>query len=254
MRCPQCNYDNADIAKFCAHCGAKLVETRVQVFCKAGSWHVGLRDADTGETIIEPKYYSINGICDSETPKILTNKKLFIACGHESETKFSSTVYDINGNIVIQGGLFHDIYYFPEQSMFICFAEPDGPVQPGYYAYDVHGNCIFRYKYKVTPYSVYKCIACAENEDGLCGYIDIRSGKPIVEFKWVEAHVFKIGYAAVKDRHTKKWGIINTKGELVVPCEYSDIFINEDGNVQYNKHWYSFGQDTTITDLINKYK
>ncbi len=257
MRCPQCNYDNADNARFCAHCGAKLVETRVQVFRKPGSFHVGLRDAYTGETIIEPKYYEINGLGASNTPKTLTNQKLFIAsCDLSLKDDSSKTVYDDNGNIIIPGGIFTYIWHLPWLSMFVCIAWGSKLHEEcGYYAYDEQGNRLFKYKFVNVSCPNEGFIVAAENFDRLYGYIDIQTGEPILEFKWKEALNFKNGYALVKDPQTKKWGLINTRGEVVVPCEYHDLIIFDDGKVKYKKHWYSFDDNyTTLTDLLNKYK
>ena len=233
MRCPQCNYDNADNARFCAHCGAKLVETRVQVFCKPGSFHVGLRDAYTGETIIEPKYYEINGLGASNTPKTLTNQKLFIA----------------------SCDLSNYIWHLPWLSLLVCFAWASKPHEDaGFYAYDEQGNRLFKYKFVNVSCPNEGFIVAAENFDRLYGYIDIQTGEPILEFKWKEALNFKNGYALVKDPQTKKWGLINTRGEVVVPCEYYDLIIFDDGDAEYKKHWYSLETRTTLTDLLNKYK
>lgn len=127
-------------------------------------------------------------------------------------------------------------------------------MQHGYYAYDEQGNGLFKYKYSVIGYPDDGFITWAKNEDNLFGYIDIRTGKPVSEFKWKEALNFKNGYAMVKDPNTKNWGLINTRGEVVVPCEYNDLIIFDDGKVKYKKHWYSFDDYTTLTDLLNKYK
>lgn len=256
MRCPRCNYDNADIAKFCAHCGAKLVERHVQLFHKPGSFHVGLRDAYTGETIIEPKYYEINGLGASNTPKTLTNQKLFIAsCDLSLKDDSSKTVYDDNGNIIIPGDIFNYIWHLPWLSLLVCFAWASKPHEDaGFYAYDEQGNRLFKYKFDNIGCPNEGFVTYAMNNDRLYGYIDIRTGEPVLEFKWKEALNFKNGYALVKDPQTKKWGLINTRGEVVVPCEYYDLIIFDDGDAEYKKHWYSLETRTTLTDLLNKYK
>lgn len=257
MRCPRCNYDNADIAKFCAHCGAKLVETRVEIFSNPGCWYVGLRDAGTGEIIIEPKYFKINGISSSLAPKTLTNQRLLIATCDltKKEDDHTDTAYDTQGNIVIPGGKFNYIWHLPWLSLLICTTNANlGIANLVHYAYDEGGNLLFKYEYNDICSPEEGFLAHALNKNRLYGYIDIRTGEPILEFKWKEALNFKNGYAMVKDPNTKNWGLINTRGEVVVPCEYNDLIIFDDGKVKYKKHWYSFDDYTTLTDLLNKYK
>ncbi len=255
MRCPWCNYDNDDIAKFCAHCGAKLGETRVEIFGQPGVLGIGVRDKFTGKIIIEPKYYDINGYESGETPKTLINQRFFIACGDYSKKDVTRAVYNVNGDIVIPYGIFTYIWHLPAFSMFVCFAWPSELYEEcGFYAYDEQGNRLFKYKFGNIGCPKEGFVTTAMNDDRLYGYIDIRTGKPVFEFKWKDARGFENGYAEVKDPQTKKWGIINTRGEVVIPCEYYELMVYDDGVADYKKHWYSIVTRTTLTDLINKYK
>lgn len=140
--------------------------------------------------------------------------------------------------------------------MLVCFAWASKlHEEGGFYAYDEQGHRLFKYKFGNIGCPKEGFVTEAMNDDRLYGYIDIRTGKPILEFKWKEALGFKNGYARVKDPNTKKWGLINTRGEVVVPCEYHELLIFDDGKVNYKKHWYSFDDNyITLTDLLNKYK
>lgn len=164
-------------------------------------------------------------------------------------------VYDVNGDIVIPYGIFTYIWHLPAFSLFVCVAWASKLHEEcGFYAYDEQGNRLFKYKFDNIGCPKEGFVTKAMNDDRLYGYIDIRTGKPILEFKWKEALGFKNGYALVKDPNTKKWGLINTQGEVVVPCEYYDLTIFDDGDAEYKKHWYSLETRTTLTDLLNKYK
>lgn len=287
MRCLQCNYDNEDIAKFCANCGTRLIERHAQIFRSLDTNKVGLRDADTGEIIIDPIHDKINDIGSSDItvggydvdteeiiidpksdeitdigdPITLKNGQFIFAKSYSSieYEDFTETVYDYNGNIVIPGGRFHCIWCLHEISMFICVTNsPQNLVTKEYYAYDRKGNFLFKYKYidieypTMLPYNAY--LAAAKNNDGLYGYIDIRTGEAILEFKWEKACSFYSGLASVQDRHTKKWGLINTQGKILVPCEYYGRFaVFGRGLVIYEKHQGNL-ETTTLTDLLNKYK
>lgn len=76
-------------------------------------------------------------------------------------------------------------------------------------------------------------LACVQNSKYQYGYINVQNIAvvPYGEFSWID-HSFTCGYArviqysAIEDR--QYWGIINTMGLIVVPCEYDNIWtLNE---------------------------
>jgi hypothetical protein len=72
---------------------------------------------------------------------------------------------------------------------------------------------------------IYQCLCDFDKgktfaiKDGKCGAIDIE-GNVLIPFElpYVEVRNFINGRASVKDT-SDKWGVINSDGELVVPCE-----------------------------------
>ncbi len=67
-------------------------------------------------------------------------------------------------------------------------------------------------------------------ETGLSGYIDI-DGNYVVEPKYESAGQYTNGYAKVKKNGV--WGIINRKGNEVIPCQYAEVGnVSEEGLVE----------------------
>lgn len=62
-------------------------------------------------------------------------------------------------------------------------------------------------------------------KDGRYGAIDMNN-KEVIPFNlpYVDVRGFRDGRASVKD-DADQWGVINTKGELIVPCENDTIIL-----------------------------
>jgi len=86
-------------------------------------------------------------------------------------------------------------------------------------------------------------------KDGYCGYIDSK-GEVVIPFQYSSARAFREGLAAVESNG--KWGFINKKGEVVVPFGYADVFdfCNGFARVQindYGSYGYVNAQGVQIT-------
>ncbi len=257
MICPKCKYDNTDNARFCAFCGEDLYYNgRSVVFehTEKNTSYVGLKDYFTGNILIEPRFYSIENVMASDAPKTFYNKRILV-CREYSRNCCSA--YNNRGELVIPGEHFDYIWHFPWLSMMVCWClKANKHCQPGYYAFDENGRFLFKYKYDcIGSYfggekSGY--MTEARNSAGLYGFIDIRTGQPLLDFKWKDASSFQNGYAEVQDKETKKWGVINTRGEIVVPCQYFELLVFSDGTVKYKKNWYSFQTEAKFADIVLK--
>ncbi|RKM55120.1 WG repeat-containing protein [Butyrivibrio sp. X503] len=78
-------------------------------------------------------------------------------------------------------------------------------------------------------------LACVQDYNTkLYGYID-DYGDYVIEPQFIKANDFVNGYATVTGSNGLR-GIINDKGEEVVPCQYEDMtFLSEDGVVKIRK-------------------
>lgn len=92
---------------------------------------------------------------------------------------------------------------------------------------DIRGNEVIPLIYKdVSSFS--EGLARVEDANGNYSFFD-KKGQKIFDldekYSWV-CSSFSEGYAAVKDRETKKYGFIDKTGKLVIPCVYDNLDID----------------------------
>lgn len=61
------------------------------------------------------------------------------------------------------------------------------------------------------------------------GYVD-KDNNWVVKPEYDRAEPFRHGYARVQNNG--KWGLVNTRGDLIVPCKYDDIFDEKNGMIK----------------------
>lgn len=89
-------------------------------------------------------------------------------------------------------------------------------------AIDADGNELLPFKYTTIFPSRDSSIAVVHS-DYKWEAIDTKNGR-IVAPKGKFSYMFGFRYGFAKVKMNNKWGIINTRGELVVPAEYTDMF------------------------------
>ena len=83
-------------------------------------------------------------------------------------------------------------------------------------------------------------------ETGLCGYINTK-GEVAIEAVYKQVNYFINGYAIVMSDTTDLFGIIDQKGQEIIPCQYSSLSINQTSDcilasiwVESNNWFYGF--------------
>ena len=91
-----------------------------------------------------------------------------------------------------------------------------------------------------------------EIKEGEWGYLDPDNGI-IIAPKYSNAHSFSDSMAAVK--MNDKWGFINKKGDLIVPCEYDEVISNfSDGKGELLKNDYIYVFDKDGKNLSSRHR
>ena len=106
-----------------------------------------------------------------------------------------------------------------------------------YYLVDTQGKFIFECPGEINTY--HEGLARVSRIDGY-NFIDCN-GNLISDICYDYAYDFHEGLAAVKDRKSRKWGFIDTKGKIAIPCIYSFVedFIN--GSAIFGSYKSGFG-------------
>jgi hypothetical protein len=83
-------------------------------------------------------------------------------------------------------------------------------------------------------------------KNGRYSYVEYGKSKVVFNSQYDEAKPFFEGYACVKLKN--KWGVINLKGETVIPLEYDVISSTKDGFTQVNKYYQDDGRSYFRSD------
>ena len=83
-------------------------------------------------------------------------------------------------------------------------------------------------------------------KNGRYSYVEYGKSKVVFNSQYDEAKPFFEGYACVKLKN--KWGVINLKGETVIPLEYDVISSTKDGFTQVNKYYQDYGRSYFRSD------
>jgi hypothetical protein len=90
---------------------------------------------------------------------------------------------------------------------------------------DIDGD----FEFSLKPYLIFEMsndlIRAQTNDRKSTGYIN-KKGENVISFDYLTGTDFKNGYAKVQDKNTKLYGIIDFKGNYIVPPEYSYISDN----------------------------
>ena len=70
----------------------------------------------------------------------------------------------------------------------------------------------------------YRPIPFKDEQTGLWGHINVN-GNIVVGCQWKDVYLFTEGLGAVKDEHGK-WGFVDESGEIIIPCQWEavDVF------------------------------
>lgn len=86
--------------------------------------------------------------------------------------------------------------------------------------YDLNGKIVLPIEEYERIYSFSNGLACIENKDRKCGYVN-QSGEIVIPFIYDSVYAFRDGLARVCKN--KKYGVINTDGEIIIECKYDLI-------------------------------
>lgn len=81
------------------------------------------------------------------------------------------------------------------------------------------------------------------------GYID-DTGKIIIEPQYSSASMFDNGYAAISNQN-KKFGLIDTQGQVIIPFEYDYVRVIASKFIMYVKDSKTYTLDINTKELIN---
>lgn len=188
-----------------------------------GLW--GYQDQDKN-IVIQAKYVNVNDFSEG------------LACVRTGKGDNGQYMYiDENDNVIISGP-YYGAYDFSEG---IALIRTGGPENYKYHYIDKKGNRLFDKEFEGAAGSFSNGYAYVMTKyDGFVpdahhkwSYID-KQGELATEMEFDSAKSFRKGVAIVKLGN--QWGLINTKFEFVVPCEYDDMEWLEDGRIQIQKN------------------
>lgn len=200
MNCKHCKKQIDDDSKFCEYCGKvqteqlKYSKGNLDPFQKGSLW--GLKDKDTRDIIIPPKYSSIGPFIENWAVVNRKNKHTFI---DKNGIELTPLKYD-----------------FVEQ-----FKEGFAKVKidDKWALINEKGKEITSFKYEriddfINDRAKVQC-------DGLWSFIN-ENGKEIAPFKYKDVSDFNNNISRVKSIDGL-WGVLNKDGELIIDCKYCNI-------------------------------
>lgn len=130
---------------------------------------------------------------------------------------------------------------------------------------DTEGNMHIYKKYRITqdypncyPAHGLICVYDEEGFDTLYGAMDIESEELVIPCKFNKPFMFdRNGYAVVQDPETKKYGLINRKGEYTIPAIFTSIqtdgpdlykcgFYDDSFTKEYSYSWIDHKKNTVV--------
>lgn len=127
-------------------------------------------------------------------------------------------VIDKHGRIIIPFELEYDYSVFEYTDSILCCHRLKDDVRD---YYDLDGNLLFSTKDGGND-QFHDGYACKYSDDTDDYYYIDKTGKPAFGGKhWAWAEPFSDGMALVAQKGL--WGFINTRGELVIPCQYTSL-------------------------------
>ena len=189
-----------------------------------------------GETVLAPTYESLETCYRIELNEfgydryVPINDRLFAESGDGAGNPVR-TLIDRDGNVIYTGGqpLLSSYFYNGR-----TYVRKDN----GFEVIDLDGNVIFSRTGRVVQITAsYLVVDVLEgsretvNEHGQCVLYD-WNGEVVYDFRtsgYTPASFFGAKDFVVRDPETDQYGLINLKGETVVPCTY-DAVVPSDGN------------------------
>lgn len=100
---------------------------------------------------------------------------------------------------------------------------------------DRNGKIIVPVEYEIVGFCLKKDIVYI-NKKGKYGLYNVKTRQKITNFKYKEIVAYSPKYALIKGK--KGEGLINEKGQEIIPPEYDDIYANKDGTFKVVKYEY----------------
>lgn len=168
--------------------------------------HYGMMNRE-GKVVVEPKFDRIFDSCRKESDVVRVG--IFFTYGFNRATKDPSTYMRTKWGLL-----------------------------------DSHGNFILEPEYKQIGVSDDNRILTIQHIDGQYEVISV-DGEVIVPkgtFAWIDAYDGGLTRVNNGDCHNKKWGIIDSKGKIVLPMQFSEIW-----------NFYKKNRTTTSVEIIDEF-
>jgi hypothetical protein len=156
-------------------------------------------------------------------------------------------VMDGNGNMIVPA-TYEGVYLDATESvLYANKSEEDGPLQGITTLYDYRGQLLSPDAYYTSGATYHNGLLLVMDKAHKICFID-NKGKKAIDLKgYIDAESFSDGLARVRDAGSNNYGFINTKGQRVIPCNYTTAAsFNEGISMVYKNN-----NDTSEVGLIN---
>jgi hypothetical protein len=156
-------------------------------------------------------------------------------------------VMDGNGNMIVPV-TYEGVYLDATESvLYANKSEEGGPLQGITTLYDYRGQLLSPDAYYTSGATYHNGLLLVMDKTHKICFID-NKGKKAIDLKgYIEAESFSDGLARVRDAGSNNYGFINTKGQRVIPCNYTTASsFNEGISMVYKNN-----NDTSEVGLIN---
>lgn len=171
---------------------------------------------ENGKVVVEPQYHAV-----VDNPRFMNGLALVIKPGDEGLRGF----IDKTGKVAIPFKYYMAMHFYDDITTTYSPAASDGSSQLKWSIIDKEGKVLVETFPNHHSYETYFVEGLASNQiEFNVGYID-RTGKNVIEAKFIENRNFSDGMAAVKGETPTgeyKWGFINKNGKLVIDYNYSN--------------------------------
>jgi hypothetical protein len=171
---------------------------------------------ENGKVVIEPQYQAV-----VDYPRFMNGLALVIKRGEEGLRGY----IDKSGKVVIPFQYYMAMHFYDDVTTTYSPASADGSSQLRWSIIDKEGKVLVDAFPNHHSYETYFVEGLASNQVQFnVGYID-KTGKNVIEPKFIENRNFSDGMAAVKGETPTgeyKWGFINKDGKLVIDYTYSN--------------------------------
>jgi hypothetical protein len=171
---------------------------------------------ENGKVVIEPQYQAV-----VDYPRFMNGLALVIKRGEKGLRGY----IDKSGKVVIPFQYYMAMHFYDDITTTYSPAAADGSSQLKWSIIDKEGKVLVDALPNHHSYETYFVEGLASNQVQFkVGYID-RTGKNVIEPKFIENRNFSDGMAAVKGETPTgefKWGFINKDGKLVIDYTYSN--------------------------------